>query len=65
MKRSNRFATWGDAELDRLWRELYEIELSMDDVDLVMDSPKLKQWEFVNQIFKARMEHLQQVKGRQ
>ncbi len=48
--------TWGDAELDRLWREMREIEMGMDDMDLVdPDSPKLKQWEAVNSQFKQRL----------
>lgn len=48
--------TWGDSELDRLWRIMYEIEMGMDDVDLAQDSPKLKNWEETNALFRRRME---------
>ena len=49
-------ASWGDSQLDDLWRQMYEIEKGMDDVDLVSpDSPKLKKWEAANAAFRKRM----------
>lgn len=56
MPKASKFNFWGDPELDQLWRQMYEIEISMDDMDLAEDSPKLKRWESVNALFKRRME---------
>lgn len=55
--------SWGDADLDRMWGRLREIEMGMDDMDLCdPDSPKLKQWEDLNKLFRARMFALEGIK---
>lgn len=53
------FKSWGDAEADRLWREMYEAEMALDDIDLLTDSPKLQKATDAAHRFNARMEHLQ------
>ena len=56
MKASNKLASWGDAELDRLWSAMHRQEMDMDDFDLATDSPKLKAWEALNVQFRARLD---------
>ncbi len=54
--------SWGDAELDRMWNQMYKIEMDIDDMDLAQDSPKLKRWEEVNSQFKQRLQYLDREK---
>lgn len=49
------FRSWGDLELDRLWREMYEAEMDLDDWDLTTESPKLLKAIAAAERFRAAM----------
>jgi hypothetical protein len=61
MKRP-KFNTWGDAELDRLWLQMYEIEMSMDDLDLAKGNQKLQRYEQAAQEFRERMSEVDRIR---
>ena len=52
-RRKRPLGTWGDPELDRLWRAMYEAEMAMDDMDIATMSPAYHRAMAATEAFRA------------